>query len=52
MVEDYHKPTDDVEKINFYKIEKVSSLITELSLRVANLNHKLTVDKLEMEIGK
>jgi hypothetical protein len=49
MLEDYHKPTDDVEKINFDKIEKVSSLITELALRVANLDHRLIVDKLEVE---
>ncbi|MHA2101328.1 MAG: M28 family peptidase [Candidatus Kariarchaeaceae archaeon] len=49
MLEDYHKPTDDVEKINFAKIEKISTLITELALRVANLDHRLIVDKLEVE---
>ena len=47
MTEDYHKPTDDVDKINFEKIEKVSTLITELALRIANLDHKLIVDKTE-----
>ncbi len=45
MTEDYHKPTDDVDKINFEKIEKVSTLITELALRIANLDHKLKLDK-------
>lgn len=45
MTEDYHRPTDDVEKINFKKIEKVSTLITELALRIANLDHKLELDK-------
>jgi len=45
MIEDYHKPTDDVEKINFEKIEKVSTLITELTLKIANLDHKLKLDK-------
>ncbi|MEE9572681.1 MAG: M28 family peptidase, partial [Candidatus Neomarinimicrobiota bacterium] len=45
MTEDYHKPTDDVDKINFEKIEKVSTLITELALRIANLDHKLILDK-------
>jgi len=45
MIEDYHKPTDDVEKINFAKIEKISTLITELALRIANLDHRLKVDK-------
>ncbi len=49
MLEDYHKPTDDVEKINFNKIEKISTLITELALRISNLNHRLKVDKLEVE---
>jgi len=45
MTEDYHQPTDDVDKINFEKIEKVSTLITELALRIANLDHKLRLDK-------
>ncbi|UCH64715.1 MAG: M20/M25/M40 family metallo-hydrolase [Ignavibacterium sp.] len=52
MVEDYHKPTDDVDKINFEKIEKISTLITELALRISNLDHRLIVDKLEMEAVK
>ena len=45
MTEDYHKPTDDVDKINFEKIEKISTLITELSHRIANLDHRLIIDK-------
>ena len=45
MTEDYHKPTDDVDKINFKKIEKISTLITELSHRIANLDHRLIIDK-------
>jgi len=45
MTEDYHKPTDDVDKINFEKLEKISTLITELALRIANLDHRLKVDK-------
>jgi len=45
MTEDYHKPTDDLDKINFEKIEKVSTLITELALRIANLDHRLIIDK-------
>ncbi|MCZ6702418.1 MAG: M28 family peptidase, partial [Ignavibacteria bacterium] len=49
MTEDYHKPTDDVKKINFEKIEKVSTLITELALRIANLDHKLILDIKEKE---
>jgi hypothetical protein len=49
MTEDYHKPTDDVEKIDFQKIEKISTLITELVLRISNLDHRLKVNKLEVE---
>jgi len=52
MIEDYHKPTDDFEKINFYKIEKISSLTTELAIQISNLKHRLIVDKVEMEVGK
>lgn len=44
MLEDYHKPTDDSAKINFKKIEKISTLITEIALKVANLGHRLAVD--------
>ncbi|MGD8305907.1 MAG: M20/M25/M40 family metallo-hydrolase [Ignavibacteria bacterium] len=47
MTVDYHKPTDDVEKINFPKLEKCTSLLTELALRISNLDHKLIVDKIE-----
>jgi Zn-dependent M28 family amino/carboxypeptidase len=51
MTEDYHKPTDDVDKINFEKLEKISTLITELALRIANLDHRLIVDKPVEEIS-
>jgi Peptidase family M28/PA domain len=49
MTEDYHKASDEVDKINFEKIERVSTLITELALRIANLEHKLILDKKEEE---
>ena len=44
---DYHKPTDTFEKINYDKILKVVELSKALLLRIANLDHKLKVDKLE-----
>jgi Zn-dependent M28 family amino/carboxypeptidase len=44
MREDYHKPTDDADKINYEKIEKISTFITEIALRVANLDHRLKAD--------
>ncbi len=42
---DYHKPTDDVDKINFEKILKTALLSSNIALKVANLDHKLVVDK-------
>jgi len=45
MKVDYHRPTDDVEKINFEKIRKTAELSSNIALRVANLDHKLVVDK-------
>jgi Zn-dependent M28 family amino/carboxypeptidase len=47
MTIDYHQPSDTVEKINFNKINKISNLITNLSLKIANLDHKLVVDAVE-----
>ena len=47
MTDDYHRPTDTVEKIDFNKIEKISELTTDLALRISNLDHKLTVDRKE-----
>jgi len=45
MKSDYHKPTDDVEKINFEKVFKVVKLSANIAVKVANLNHRLVVDK-------
>lgn len=42
---DYHKPSDDVDKINFEKILKTAKLSCNIALAVANLDHKLVVDK-------
>jgi len=49
MTEDYHKTSDNVEKINFRKIEKVSRLITKLALRIANRDERLRVDRASQE---
>lgn len=45
MREDYHRPTDDVEKINFEKILKTVKLSANIALHSANLDHKIVVDK-------
>lgn len=44
MNDDYHKPSDDSYKINYPKLVKVSDLVYGLTLEIANLGHKLTVD--------
>ncbi|MBU2494322.1 MAG: M28 family peptidase [Bacteroidetes bacterium] len=44
MNEDYHKPTDTIEKINFNKIYKVTELSKAIVNKIANLNHKLKTD--------
>ena len=44
MNEDYHKPTDTVEKINFEKMLRMTELIYNLMIRISNLDHKLSID--------
>ena len=45
MRKDYHKETDEVQKINFKKLKKMSWLVYGIALRIANLDHRLVVDK-------
>lgn len=45
MLSDYHKPSDDFEKINFNKIEKTAKLVYNIIDNISNLDHKLIVDK-------
>ena len=49
MLSDYHKPSDDFEKINFNKIEKTARLVYNIIDNISNLDHKLIVDKKEVE---
>jgi Predicted aminopeptidases len=42
---DYHKTTDDVDKIDFGKMERITRMVFALGWRVANLDHRLVVDK-------
>jgi hypothetical protein len=42
---DYHKPTDDVEKIDFEKMERIVRMIFATGWRVANMDHRPVVDK-------
>lgn len=45
--EDYHKPTDTIEKIDFDKIQKITRLIFLTAWEVANKDKRLVVDKIE-----
>lgn len=42
--EDYHRPTDTIEKIDFEKAAKVTRLVFATGWRVANLDHRLKRD--------
>jgi hypothetical protein len=42
---DYHRATDDVDKIDFAKMERITRLVFATGWRVANLDHRLRVDK-------
>ncbi|KAB2877949.1 M20/M25/M40 family metallo-hydrolase [bacterium] len=44
MTTDYHKSTDDIEKINFPKIEKTATLVYNLAQKIANQKKRLKVD--------
>jgi Zn-dependent M28 family amino/carboxypeptidase len=43
--EDYHRPGDDIEKINFRKMQKIIRLVYLTGWEAANLDHKLIVDR-------
>lgn len=44
MTVDYHKPSDDANRINYRKLEKATTLLYHLARRVGNLEHRLNVD--------
>jgi hypothetical protein len=42
--DDYHRPTDDVEKINFQKMEKITRLVFHTAWELANRDQRIVVD--------
>jgi len=42
--EDYHKPTDTVDKIRFEKMTKITQLVFLTAWQIANMDHRLQVD--------
>ena len=43
--DDYHRPTDTIDKINFEKMEKIGKLIFHTAWEVANRSNRIRVDK-------
>ena len=43
--EDYHKPTDTIEKIDFNKIEKITQFVFLTAWELANREERIVVDK-------
>jgi Zn-dependent M28 family amino/carboxypeptidase len=42
--EDYHRPSDEVSKIDFVKMSKVAQTVYATAYTVANLDHRLKID--------
>ncbi len=42
---DYHQPTDTIDKIDFGKMTKITRLVLETGWRLANLDHRVEVNK-------
>lgn len=42
--DDYHQPTDDVEKIDFTKMEKISKLVFFTAWQIANQTNRIKID--------
>jgi Zn-dependent M28 family amino/carboxypeptidase len=52
MHADYHANTDEVSKIDFAKLTRVTQLVYETGARVANLDHTLAHDNKGPRAGK
>lgn len=43
--EDYHRPTDTIDKIDFVKYARITRHVYALGWRLANMDHRLRIDK-------
>jgi hypothetical protein len=43
--QDYHQLTDEVQYIDFVKMQQVGRLVADLARTVADLDHRVVVDK-------
>jgi hypothetical protein len=48
MMDDYHKDSDETDKINFEKIRKTAILVYNIALRTANLSERLKSENKEV----
>jgi hypothetical protein len=48
---DYHQVTDEVQYVNFEHLNRIASFVRDVALRVANLDHRIKVDKPVPEPG-
>ena len=42
---DYHQVTDEPQYVDYDKLQRVASLVSDVAVRVANLDHRPRVDK-------
>jgi Zn-dependent M28 family amino/carboxypeptidase len=42
---DYHQVTDEAEYIDYEQLSRVTTLVRDIAVRAANLDHRLIVDK-------
>jgi hypothetical protein len=49
---DYHRPSDEVEKINFDKMARIANLVYETGRRLANMDHAPVRDFKGPRVGK
>jgi hypothetical protein len=49
---DYHRPSDEVDKIDFVKMSRIADLVYETGRRAANMDHVLVRDFKGARVGK
>jgi hypothetical protein len=50
--QDYHELTDEPEYIDYPKMSRIVQLVNDVALRIANLDHRLAVDKVKPDPAK
>ena len=45
-MDDYHKVTDDVDKINFLKVARIAELTYQIVISLANIDRRFEIEEL------